>query len=357
MSGTPCSSCNQPFPVQSLFDLNGQTLCKSCVPAASEQARQSGLSHTVVPLITKSICARCNTFLGSDSAPVQIGGLRFCQTCAPLIKDFDYPVWLKMSMAALLLLLVVALANGRKYFQVGRDLYVGEHLIEQGKYAEALPRLVAAVKFAPNSDKASLLTAKAALHLGDLKTASEALQGHNGGHFEDGNDAQFVEVNGLWERANSALEKAERAGKLTDEDGKGAEAAELMHQAAAQYPELPILAAAAESYDAGAAFDRKDYDAYLAFGEKDWKLHPSASSAATLASGLACKFAVANDPAYKLRAIEMLEKAKQLSQGDPDAQKNLEEYFPRIQYRLDTRQIISKQEYDKRFRGAGLQTK
>jgi hypothetical protein len=274
-----------------------------------------------------------------------------------LIKDFDYPVWLKMSMAALLLLLVVALAHGRKYFQVGRDLYIGEHLIEQGKYAEALPHLVAADKFAPNSDKASLLAAKAALHLGDLKTASEALQGHDGGHFKDGNDAQFVEVNGLWERAVSAMEKAEQAEKLGDEDGKSAEAAELMHKAAVQYPELPILATAAEGLDAGAAFERKDYDAYLAFGEKEWKLHPSANSAAALASGLACKFAVTNDAAYKLRSMDMLAKAKQLSQGDPDAQKNLEEYFPRIQYRLDSRQIISKQEYDKRFRSAGVQTK
>jgi len=37
--------------------------------------------------------------------------------------------------------------------------------------------------------------------------------------------------------------------------------------------------------------------------------------------------------------------------------KNLSEYFPRIEHRLSTRQIITKQEYDRRFAKSGASNK
>ncbi len=52
----------------------------------------------------------------------------------------------------------------------------------------------------------------------------------------------------------------------------------------------------------------------------------------------------------------MLEKSRQLSQGDKEAEQSYQEYAERIQYRLDTRGIIDKQEYDRRFR-SGKETK
>jgi hypothetical protein len=50
-------------------------------------------------------------------------------------------------------------------------------------------------------------------------TASKALQGHDGGKFADGKDAKLLEVNALWERALGALEKADKASKLEEQDG------------------------------------------------------------------------------------------------------------------------------------------
>src|SRR5437899_673132 len=120
MSDATCSRCGQTFSIRSLFDLNGITYCEMCVQKASQEAKQRGQLSSYVPLINKSICARCNTYIGSSSDAVQIGNLRFCAACGPLIKDWDYPQWLKVSLAALLLLLVVALAHGRTYFHAGR---------------------------------------------------------------------------------------------------------------------------------------------------------------------------------------------------------------------------------------------
>lgn len=347
MSEETCSACGLTTSIRSLYDLNGRTYCEPCVRTASGNARRSGQPSIYMPLINRSICARCNTFISNDSSSTQIGGGRFCSTCAPLIKDWDYPVWLKISLASLLLLLIVALVHGRKYFHAGRAMYIGERLAEQGKYADALPYLKETLAIAPASDKASLLAAKSALLIGDVADADKALHDHDGGHYEDGQSAQFLEVNSLWDRANQALEKAEQAGKLAQQDGKSDQAAKLMHQAAALYPQLHGLAFAAESLEGAADFERRDFDSFLAVSENQWREQPVSETAAQLASALACKFAITRTITFRQRALEMLEKARQLAQGDSEALKSLDEYAPRIQYRLDTRKIITKQEYDR----------
>jgi tetratricopeptide (TPR) repeat protein len=350
MSEGNCSHCGQTFPVRSLFDLNGATFCESCVKVASKEARERRLPSLYMPLISKSICARCNTYIGSASDAMQVANLRFCAACGPLIKDWDYPQWLKLSLAALLLLLVVALAHGRKYFHAGREMYVGEHLAAEGQYSKALPHLQETLRIAPRSDKAVLLAAKSALLSGDFDSADKALQGHDSGHFENGDEPEFKEVKSLWQRAEGALIKAEQASKLADQQGKEIEAARLMHEAATAYPEMPDLAFIAEAYDEGVVFARKDYDAFVTIAEKQWKERPLANTAAGLASALACKFAITGDSSYRQRSEEMLQTARQLAKDYPEAMKGLDEFAERNRYRLDSRKIIDKREYDRLFR-------
>jgi tetratricopeptide (TPR) repeat protein len=349
MSEATCSACGQQASVRSLFDLNGQTYCGRCVQTASENAKRSGQPSAYMALINRSICARCNTYMGSDSTATQIGGARFCGTCAPLIKDWGYPPWLKIGLAAVVCLLVVALVHGQKYFRAGRAMYIGEHLIEQGKPTEALPYLKDTLRVAPASDKAALLAAKAALLTGDVASADKALHDHDGGHFEDGQSAEFLEVNSLWERANQALEKAQKASKLAETSGNSAEAARLMHQAAATYPQSPWLQFAAEYFDGGAAFDRGDFDTYLSISEHQWKEQPDANTAVALANAFACKYVLTGIIPLRERSMEMIEKSKQLANGDAETLKQLNEYIPLITYRIEKREIISRQEYFRRF--------
>jgi tetratricopeptide (TPR) repeat protein len=350
MSQAICGRCGQGFAIKSLFDLNGVTYCEACAQTASKEAREQGHPASYIPLINKSICARCNAYIGSSPDNAQIGTLRFCAACAPLVKDWDYPQWLKLSLAAVLLLLIASLAHGRKYFQAGREMYIGEHLVKQGRYASALLHLQKTLRIAPASDKAALLAAKAALLSGDVASASKALQDHNGGRFENAEKPEFKEVSGLWNRATGALEKAEQAEKLEAEDGKEIEAARLMHEAAVTYPEMPGLAFAAESYDEGVAFLKHDYDAFLAIAEKQWKQQNLPETAAAVASALACKYAITADIIYRQRSEEMFKTARQLAQGNADALKGLDEFEERNYYRLESRTIISKQEHDRRFR-------
>src|SRR6266850_1391005 len=350
MSEGTCSQCGQTFPVRSLFDLNGATFCESCVQKASKEAKERGLPSLYMPLISKSICARCNTYIGSSSDAVQIANLRFCSACGPLIKDWDYPQWLKISLVAVLLLLVVALAHGRKYFHAGREMYVGERPVDEVRYAEALPHLQESLRIAPRSDKAALLAAKAALLSGDYGSASNALQGNDCGHFEDADKPEFREVESLCKRATGALAKAEQAAKLQNQDGKEIEAARLMHEAASAYPQFQYLSFVAEAYDEGVAFVRKDYDAFVAIAEKQWKERPLANTAAALASALACKYATTGDNSYRQRSEEMLQRSREMAKDNPEAMKSLDEFAERNRYRLESRKIISKQEYDRLFR-------
>jgi tetratricopeptide (TPR) repeat protein len=266
------------------------------------------------------------------------------------VDSHPYPTWLKAGLLALLALLVVALMHGRRYFSAGRQMYVGEKLVEQGKYAEAVGHLKQTVQVAPGSDKAVLLLAKAALLSGDPNTASDAVHGHNNGlGFDQDSDVQ--EVQSLFARMKPAIDKANKAMELAPRPGMAGEAASLMHQAASEYPEMRALRDSLPYYDAGAAFENKDYDQFVALSEQVVREQPdSADPTGLLASAYACKFAVTGDPVWKKKAEEMLEKARQLSQTSSDAQKSFEEYAERTRYRLSSRQIIDKPEYDRRFR-------
>jgi tetratricopeptide (TPR) repeat protein len=348
MRHATCSQCGVSGPLQTYFAYNNQSYCRNCadllkfdtVPGAKPAA-----------LVDPTICARCGADNGDSEYP-RLGALPFCPTCQTYVDANPYPVWLKAGLAALLALLVVALVHGRRYFSAGRQMYIGEKLVEEGKYSEAVPHLKQTVQIAPGSDKAVLLLAKAALLSGDPITASNVVEGHNHGQgFEQGTDLQ--EVNSLFSRVGSALEKVKKATDLNTQSGKAAEAATLMHQAADEYPEMPLLRNSLPGYEAGVAFQKKDYDRFLELEQEEFRLLPESGMAAGgVASALACKYAMTGDPAWKNKSEEMLEKSRLLSQKSPDDQKDFEEFAERTRYRLETRQIIDKPEYDRKFRSS-----
>jgi hypothetical protein len=176
------------------------------------------------------------------------------------------------------------------------------------------------------------------------------LKGHSQGHFDDAANDDFREVDALWNKAVNALDKADQASKLAEQDGKSSEAARLMHEAATEYPQMPGLAVAAEGFDEGAAFERKDYDGFLAISQGLWQRFPGPQTAGAVASALACKYAVTGDVYYRQQAEQLLEKAHQLAANDPEQEKSYQEYAERIQYQLKSREIITTSEYNRRFR-------
>jgi Tetratricopeptide repeat len=349
MSQVTCQECSRGLSDGEAFELNSKIYCGICVRAASQRAKESGQPASVTRYVDKSICGRCNTYIG-EGGGVALGTANLCLPCSDLVQDWPYPKWLKLSLAGLLMLLFFALLHGSKYFQAGKDLYRGEQLVEKGQYQRALPYLKATLKIAPNSDKAALLTAKAALLTGDVQSAAQALENHDNGNFEDSGKPEFREVNTLWKNANGALEKLQKAADLEQQDGHEAEAAKLVVEAAQTYPQLPQMNLILDQSEEAVAFAKKDYATYLALAEKDWNLTPGSSTAAMLSSALACEYALKGDPRIRARSEEMLAKAKELAGGDKEILDHLAEFQARNLYRLESRQIISKSEYDRKFR-------
>jgi len=346
-----CKGCGLTAPIKSFYKINDDLYCEPCSWKEERAAQERGETLEKVSVVDGSVCARCR-ISASESGIADfpaVNGIPLCPKCQQQVEEWPYPSWLKISLAALLLLLVVALIHSRSYFRAGRNLYRGERLMEEKKFAEAIPLLKEADQTAPQSDKASLLLAKAALSIGDLETAQKALMAHGGGHYETSDE--FTEVNSFWNRATGAIEKAMKARDMTSQTGHADEAVALMQQAAQEYPELPQLASVIPYFQGGAAFEHKDYDRFVQIGESLWRQDPqSPDAAANLAGALACKFAVTGDLSYRNRSEEMLEKARQLSQGDKRAEQAYQEYSERLRYRLTSREIIDKQEYDRRFR-------
>jgi len=104
------------------------------------------------------------------------------------------------------------------------------------------------------------------------------------------------------------------------------------------------------AYDGGVAFAKKDYDTFLSLANKNWDQLQSASTAMSVASALDCKYAITGDPQYRQHSEDMMARARQMAAGDKEIMAELTEFEDRHNYRLRTRQIITKSEYDQKFR-------
>jgi len=347
MQTAKCEACGSQRPRAEMIRLNEKTLCEPCAEKELSQLQAAQQTTRVARGVDPTICTQCKADFGSTPLPL-IGALPFCNACSQALYNRPFPEWLKSSLAGLFLLLAVALWHGIPYFKAGRSLVLGERAIEHHDYRRATPYLEQVLQVSPSSQKAVLLAAKAYVLSGDIAGAQKTLDRRK--QYED--DDLFKEVNGIWTRAANAIEKGAQAAKLSEQE-KDEEAAELMQEAANEYPESPDLALAATMYNGFAAFDRKDYDRFLALSRRALQTKPDDPGlVGTVASALACKYAVSGDNQFRTEAEQLLERARILSQGSPELKSRYLEYSERIRYRLDSREILTKKEYDKRFRAA-----
>src|SRR5271165_2828933 len=126
-----CYECGLTTSIRSFYSFNEKTYCEPCVWKVSREANEKGAPSEYISLADNSICARCGTYSGDDADHSVIGNLPLCPNCLSVLSNWPYPVWLKTTLAALLILLVIALVHGRKYFHAGRSMYIGERLVKE----------------------------------------------------------------------------------------------------------------------------------------------------------------------------------------------------------------------------------
>lgn len=344
MRKVTCQSCHAEQPISGFFRVNGTLLCEPCANKSVADLQAKSQPLEVTREIDPTICNQCQTDYGRTGLPL-VGGLPFCDNCRQALYNRGFPAWLTASLAGLLVLLGVALWHGSAYFKAERSLILGERALGERRYVEAAAHFEEVLKMSPKGQKGVLLTAKAYLLAGDIEKGQTAINRRE--TFEQ--DALFREVNALWSRAFDAYDKAKRASQLRT-DRKFEEAAKVMREASREYPESTDLAVAADLYDGGAAFQSKDYERFWEFTKAAMAREPDdPNTVATAASALACKYAVTGNPEFRAQSEEMLAKAKALA-TDAEDKEWYEEYAERIQHRLESREIIEKEEYDRRFR-------
>lgn len=345
MQRRKCQECGSEHPRGEIIRLNEKLLCQACAKTGLARLQAAAQPVQATREVDPTICTQCKTDHGSTTLPT-IGEMPFCGSCSQSFYDRPFPGWLKGSMAALLVLLVFALWHGQLYFHAGKALARGERALQRHEYRLASADFEEVLKVTPTGEDAILLAAKSYLLSGDIAAAGKVLDRRQ--NYD--NNLLYKEVDGLWTRASGAWEKASQAAKLADA-GKEDEASRLMAEAAKEYPESSDLAQDAIAFAGAAAFEQKDYDAFLDLSRKALQMKPQdPESIAMVGSALACKYAVTGDPMFRTQAEEMLAQAQSLSGSTPELKSRFEEYSERIRYRLDSREIISRKEYDRRFR-------
>src|SRR5215813_6019519 len=347
MRQATCQVCHAEQPAGEMLVLTGQPICLPCAEAKASDAKAGGYNLEFARIIDPTVCGLCKTDYGSSELSV-IGGTPVCGNCAKGLYERAYPGWLKLAMAGLLVLLAGSLWRGVPYFKAGQHLVLAERAMDRKDYKTASAQFAEVLKVSPKAQKVLLLGGKANLMSGDVRGAQKFLKQRE---TYDSNGL-FIEVSRMWNRALNAYEKAEQAQKLA-ESHQDEEAAHLMREASNEYPQSQDLAVSALSLEEGLAFNRKDYDAFLRLSQAFRDREPDNPMAiGGVASALACKYAVTGDQQFPTQAEQMLEKARVQAQS-PEAKAAVEEYAERIRYRLESRVIIDKPEYDRRFRQEG----
>ena len=350
MRKATCSVCGSEQPSGEMFALDGRPICAPCAEKLPAETKAAGEKLQLGRIMDPTICSVCATDHGDTQLPL-IGGKPVCDSCAPGLYHRPFPLWLKAGLAVLLLLLGWSLWRSRHYFAAERHMVRGERAMDRHDYTRAANEFEQVLLILPDTQKAVLLGAKAHFMAGDPDGAVRFFSQRS--HWDHA-DALYKEVNGMFKSSVNAVRKARRAVTL-DGQGQYDEAARLMTEAAKEYPQALNLVIASQVFNSRAAFYRKDYDASLAFAQAALDKSPGDPNLnASVAAALACKYALTGDAKFHDQAEQMLAKAQTLAQASPDDRAAFEDYSVRIRYRLQSREILDKDEYDRRFPQKGV---
>jgi tetratricopeptide (TPR) repeat protein len=318
------------------FIVNGHVLCNPCADQKVIAIQKAKGALEVLQGVDPTICVKCRADFGSTELPA-VAGMHACENCRQQMLNFEYPSWLKIAFAVLMLLLAVSLIHGRSYSAAGRAYYRGKKLLESGHPVEAVPHFQKALESGTTGPDVVQYAALAYLKAGKPDEAYKVVEGKQ---FEQ--DELFHKVEAEFTRWVQAAKKAETASKLYDEK-KYQEAAKTMHEAAAAFPELPGFAEDASKLDYRVLFEAADYDGLVAMCEKWWSRNPGYEAAAGLAGAYSCRYAINGDEETKQKALDMVAKAGALAKTKEE--NDFSEWRVRFDHRIQTRKILSQDEY------------
>jgi tetratricopeptide (TPR) repeat protein len=206
-----------------------------------------------------TMCVRCGADHG-ETRLEPVAGAPMCPSCVNHLRNFPFPLWLKLAAVGLVALVAFSLTWNSRFILA---------------YVE-IRRLNAAMSEGDFDGAAALITAAA-----DHVPEDRSLRMH----------ANFLQGIALLQqdKCDEALTHFKQCQQLPPDTG------------------IRSLTAQAEI---GAAFNSKDYDRFLDKAQASLQETPQDRSAvAMVASAYACKYAVTGDQQFRDKALEMLKKA------------------------------------------------
>jgi len=291
-----CEQCGGQFPMNDTLRVGDRILCDACcekvLPAAEADAPAVDLERQIDP----TVCATCQKDNGTEELS-RLAEMPVCEPCETFFRNRPFPAWIKLSLAAVIVLVGVSLVWNLRFFRAYGALRYSWACFAEGQVEVAAAQMASAAAYVPECE--------------DIRVVSDYMEGVS----------------------------------LLSQD-RYAEAVAKLSQCQSQMPpdsDVEILLAQAQG---GVAFDNKDYDGFLAAAQTyDRKSPDSYMGKAMMASAWACKHAQSGDTGCRERSLECLKQAENLALGDP----GFAEYESRILHRLQSRQIITRQEYYERF--------
>ncbi len=296
MKQCQCEQCGGQFPMNDTLRVGDRILCDACcekvLPAADAESPETDLERQFDP----TVCTNCKKDNGTGELPL-LAGMPVCEPCETFFRNRPFPAWIKVALVAVIVLVGVSLVWNLRFFRAYGALRHSWACFAEGQVEAAAAQMISAADHVPECE--------------DIRVVSLYMEGV------------------------SLLSR-----------GRCAEAVTKLSQCRNRMPfdsDVKILLAQARG---GAAFDKRDYDGFLAAAQTLDKQAPDYYlGKATLASAWACKYVQTGEAGCRDRVLDFLEQAKRLAQDDPA----FTEYENRTLYRLQSREIITREEYYKRF--------
>lgn len=296
MRKTNCNICGEKdIPVNDTLRIDNKIYCKSCFEQQFPDPKVLQ-NKTVEQELDPTICFSCNKDFG-DLELKKIANYPICDACQVKIKNRTFPTWVKAFFIAVLVIVAGSFIWNWKYYQAYSYIMKSNDYFQQGDYNSATNLMHLASIKVPEVEDIRTLTSY--FHGVDLLV-------------KDSSAEALVEFNKCKDKLPTEYD-------------------------------LDLLINQAKI---GKAFNQKDYKGFLeATLESFARDSTTAFSYASVASAYACIYADEGSENAKEKALFYLDKAKMLDENDEENK----EYVNRIEHRIETKNIITRNEFVERF--------
>ena len=291
-----CAGCNTAYSEEQIVQKNNNSYCSACAENLSGELPAIAISQNVDTSVPDSTCAFCKQNFGYSEL-TKLGAFPICESCNVNLNKQIFPLWVKGFFISVLVLVLFSGFWNWRFFAAYKELKLANKSFAAGKTAEAAKTMQEASN---NVSEVQILA--------DLA------------HYYTGVDYM------LKDKATLALKEFNKCSESLPVDFR--------------LNEVKMQAGMSVSYDRG------DYQGFLKSAKEFLRSDTSLSDSwGSVASAYACLYAKNGIDSLRALSLANLKRARAIDDTSAEA-KN---YAGRILYRLDSRQIISKEQFDKIF--------